>query len=97
MSWFKHTLFVYKHINKQDIQIYRWDSEETQVCLLTPTLVNIFLRRKIAGTLADLDGTVSIGWRVIVNIWLADNTARNAKETNELRCLIYCLDKTTKA
>ena len=41
------------------------------VCLLSPTLFNIFLERIVTDTLEDHEGTVSIGGRTITNFRFA--------------------------
>ena len=44
-----------------------------QGCLLSPTLLNIFLERIMTDSFEDHEGTVSIGGRAITNLRFADD------------------------
>ena len=59
-----------------------------QRCLLSPTLLNIFLERIIIDTLEDHEGTVSIGGRTITNVRFADDVYGLAVEEKELTKLV---------
>ena len=67
----------------------------TVVCLLSPTLFHIFLERIMREALADNEGSVSIGVRLITNFRFADGIVVNAEEEEEAGFLIDCLDRTT--
>ena len=60
-----------------------------QGCLLSPTLFNIFLERIMREALNDLEGSVSIGGRLITNFRFADDLVVNAEEE------VDHLDRTT--
>ena len=66
-----------------------------QVCLLSPTLFNIFLQRIMCVALDDHESSVSIGGRLITNFRLADDNVVNAEEEEEAGVLIDRLDRTT--
>ena len=66
-----------------------------QVCLLSPTLFNIFLERIMYEALDDHEGSVSIGERLITNFHFADDIVVNAEEEEEAGILIDLLDTTT--
>ena len=68
-----------------------------QGCLLSPTLVNIFLERIMTDALEDHEGTVSIGGRTITNLRFVDDIDGLAGEEEELANLAERLDKTTTA
>ena len=68
-----------------------------QGCLLSPTLVNIFLERIMADALEDHKGTVSIGGRTITNLRFADDIDGLAGEEEELANLVERLDKASTA
>ena len=55
-----------------------------QGCLLSPTLLDIYLERIMTGTLEDHEGTVSTGGRTITNIRFADDIDGLAGEDKEL-------------
>ena len=65
-----------------------------QGCLISSTLFNIFLERIMCEALDDLEGSVSIGGRLITNFRFADDIGVNA-EKEEAGVLIDCLDRTT--
>ena len=68
-----------------------------QVCLLSPTLFNIFLERITTDTLEDHEGIVSIGGRTITNLRFADDMDSLAREEEELAKLVERLDKASTA
>ena len=59
-----------------------------QGCLLSPTLLNIFLERIMTDALEDHEGTVSIGGRTITNLRFADDIDGLAGEEEELANLV---------
>ena len=54
--------------------------EVRQGCLLSPTLLNIFLERIMSDALEEHDGKVSIGGKNITNLWFADDIDAVAEE-----------------
>ena len=66
-----------------------------QGCLLSPTLFKIFLERIMCEALDDLEGSVSIGGRLITSFRFADDIVVNAEEEEEARVLIDHLNKST--
>ena len=69
-----------------------------QGCLLSPTLFNIILGKKIiTDALEDHEGTVSIGGRTITNLRFADDIDGLAGEKEELANLVERLDKASTA
>ena len=68
-----------------------------QVCLLSPTLCNIFLERIMTDALEDHEGTVSIGGRTITNLRFADDIDGIAGEEEELAKSVERLDKASTA
>ena len=66
-----------------------------QGCLLSPTLLNIFLERIMCEALDDHEGSVSIGGRPITNFRFADDIVVNAEEEEEAGVLLDRLDRTT--
>ena len=67
-----------------------------QGCLLSPTLLNIFLERIMCEALDDHEGSVSIGGRLITNFRFADDIVVNAGEEEVAGVLVDRLDTTTK-
>ena len=65
-----------------------------QGCLLSPTLLNIFLERITSDTLEEHDGNVSIGGSSITSLRFADDIDAQAEEEKELEALVASLDKT---
>ena len=63
-----------------------------QVCLLSPTLFNIFQERIMTDALKDHEDTVSIGGRTITNLRFADDIDGLAGEKEELANLVEHLD-----
>ena len=59
-----------------------------QGCLLTPTLVNIFLEQIMSDALEEHDGKVSLGARNITNMQFADDMDTLIKEEQELEALV---------
>ena len=59
-----------------------------QVCLLSPTLFNIFMERILTDALEDHEGTVSIRGRTITNLCFADDIDGLAGEEEELANLV---------
>ena len=55
-----------------------------QVCLLSPTLFNIFLERIMTDALEDHEGTISIGGGTITNCSFADDIDGFIGEEEEL-------------
>ena len=68
-----------------------------QGCLLSPTLLNIFLERIMTDALEDHEGIVSIGGRTITNLRFADGIHGIAGEEEELANLAERLDKASTA
>ena len=66
-----------------------------QGCLLSPTLVNIFLERIMCEALDDHEGSFSIGGRLIANFRFADDIVVNEEEEEEAGVLVDRLDTTT--
>ena len=64
-----------------------------QGCLLSPTLLNIFLERIMTDALENHEGTVSIGGRAITNLRFADDIDGLAGEEKELAKLVERLNK----
>ncbi|GFN74782.1 endonuclease-reverse transcriptase [Plakobranchus ocellatus] len=64
-----------------------------QGCLLSPTLINIFLEIIMTDALEDHCGIVSIGGRPITNLRFADDIAGLAGNECELASLVEQLDK----
>ena len=65
-----------------------------QGCLLSPTLLNIFLKRILSDALKGHEGKVSIGGRNITNLRFADGKDALAEDEQELEALVESLDKT---
>ena len=59
-----------------------------QGCLLSPTLLNIFLERIKSDALEEHDGKVSIGGRNITNLRFANNIDALAEEEQKLEALV---------
>ena len=57
--------------------------EVRQVCLLSPTLFNIFLKRIMSDPQEKHDGKVSMGGRNVTNVWFADDIDALAEEEQE--------------
>ena len=66
----------------------------SRICLLSPTLFNIFLERIMSDALEEYDGKVSIGGRDITNLRFADDIDALAEEEQELEALVESPDKT---
>ena len=66
-------------------------------CLLSPTLLNIFLERIMTDPLEDHEGTVSIGGRTINILCFVDDIDDLAVEEEELANLVERLDKASTA
>ena len=62
---------------------FRTTVEVRQGCLLSPTLLNIFLERIKTDALEDHKGTVSIGGRTITNLRFAYDVDGSAGEEEE--------------
>ena len=82
------------HMNGSIGEWFRTTVGVRQGCLLSPTLVNIFLERIISDALEEHDGKVSIGGRNITNQRFADDIDALAEEEQELEALVESLDKT---
>ena len=63
--------------------------------ILSPTLINIFLKRIMSDALEDHGRTVSIVGRNITNLEFADDIDAQAEEEQELKTLVESLDKTS--
>ena len=63
-------------------------------CLLSPTLINIFLKRIMSDALEEHGRKVSIGCRNITNMEFVDDIDAMAEEEQELEALVESLDKT---
>ena len=68
-----------------------------QGCLLSPTLLNIYLERIMTDALEDHEGTVSNGGRTITNLRFADDIDDSAGQGEELANLVERLDKASTA
>ena len=67
---------------------------DRQVCLLSPTLFNIFLERIMTDALEDHEGTVSTGSRAIISPfcwWLSRRGRRTTEISCETRQSLYSL------
>ena len=64
------------------------------MCLLSPTLFNIFLERIMCEALDNYEGSASIGGRLITNFRFADDIVVNAEEEEEAGVLVDRLDTT---
>ena len=73
---------------------FRTTVKVRQGCLLSPTLLNIFLKRIMSDALEEHDGKVSIGGRNITNLGFADDIDALAEEEQELEALAESLNKT---
>ena len=62
-------------------------------CLLSPTVINIFLKRIISDALEEHGRRVSIGGRNITNLRFADDIDSLAEVEQELEALVESLDK----
>ena len=63
-------------------------------CLLSPTLINIFLKWIMSDALEEHGRRVSIGGRNITNLEFADDIDALAEKEQELEALVESLDKT---
>ena len=63
-------------------------------CLLSPILINIFLKQIMSETLEEHGRRVTIGGRNITNLEIADDIHALAEEEQELEALVESLDKT---
>ena len=72
---------------------FQTTTEVQQVCLLSPTLFNIFPERIMTDALEGHEGTVSNGGRTIIDLRFADNIVGLAGEEEELANLVESLDK----
>ena len=71
--------------NSRDIgDWFRTTAGVRQGCLLSPTLLNIYLERIKTDALEDHKGTVSIGGRTITNLRFAYDVDGSAGEEEEL-------------
>ena len=70
-------------------------AQSAVLCLLSPTLFNIFLERIMCEALDDHEGSVSIGGRLITNFLFADVIVVNAEEEEEAGILVDRLDTTS--
>ena len=66
--------------------------EVRQGCLLSPTLLNIFLEWIMLDALEEHDGKVSISGRDITNLWFADDIDALAEVEKEQETLVESLD-----
>ena len=62
-------------------------------CLLSPTLINIFLKGIMSDALEEHGRRVSIGGRNITNLEFADDIDALAEEEQELEALVESLDR----
>ena len=65
---------------------------ERQRCLLSPTLLNIFLKQVMTEALPKYGVKVSVGSRNITNLLFVDDAV--SEEEQELEALVESLDKT---
>ena len=63
-------------------------------CLLSPILINIFLKRIMSDALEEHGRRASIGGRNITNMEIASDIDSQAEEEQELDALVESLDKT---
>ena len=68
-----------------------------QGCLLSPTLVNIFLERIMTDALEEPQETVGIGGRTFTNLRLADDIDGLAGSAQKLKNLVGHLDRSSTA
>ena len=73
---------------------FRTTVGERQWCLLSPTLLSIFLDWIMTDALEQHDEKVSIGGRTISNLRFADDIDALAEEEQELEAVVESLDKT---
>ena len=71
---------------------FRTTAGARQGCLLSPTLLSIFLESILTDALEDLEGTVIIGSRTITNLRFADDINGLAEEEEKLTKLVERLD-----
>ena len=76
---------------------FRTTTGVRQGCLLSPTLFNIFLERRMADALEDHEGTVSVGGRKIANLRFADDIDGLAGEEQELVKLVNHVEEASTA
>ena len=67
------------------------------MCLISPTLFNIFLERIITEALENHTGTVSIGGQNMTNLQFANDTDDLAGSQDELRQLFKHLEDTSQS
>ena len=72
---------------------FRTTVEVRHGCLLSPTLINIFLKQIMSDALEEHD-RISIGGGNITSLEIADDIHALAEEEQELEALIESLDKT---
>ena len=81
-------------MNNSTEECFRTSVRESQGCLLSSTLFNIFLEWIMADALENHDGKISIGGRNSINLRFADDINALAEEEQELEALVHRLNKT---
>ena len=82
------------HMNGSTREWFRTTVGVRQGCLLSPTLLNIFLKFIMSDALEKHDGKVSLGGRNITNLRFIDDIDALAEEEQEVEALVESLDKT---
>ena len=72
---------------------FRTTAGVRQGCLLSPTLINIFLERIMSDALEEHDANVSIRGANVTNLRFVDDIDALAEEEQELEALVESLDK----
>ena len=85
------------YYNRSITALFRTTVGVHQSCLLSPTLVNIFLERIMTDALEDHVGTVSIGERIITNLRFADDIGGLVGTKTKLKSLVNYLDNASRA
>ena len=80
------------HMNGSMGEWFRTKVGVRQGCLLSPTLLNIFLERISSDVQEEHDGKVSIGGKNITDLRIADDIDALADEEQELELLVESLD-----
>ena len=91
----KATSTVYHDNNKGEW--FRTTIGVRKGCLLSPTLFNIFLQRRMADAIEDHEGRVRIGGRTITNLHFANDIDGLAGQEQELVKLVNHLEEGSTA
>ena len=76
------------YLNGRMADWFRTTVAVRQLCLLSPTLLNVFLERIITDALEDHMGTLKIGGRAITNLLFVDDADGLAGDEHELTKLV---------